>query len=58
MPDPYCTRLPPVKSEARRIEDTAGGEIAELAPDDRARLPAVSQAAMELKAAYTKGHYQ
>lgn len=46
------TMVQAVAAEIRRIKETAGGEIAELAPDDQELLLAFSQAAMELKAAY------
>ncbi len=41
-----------VDAESRRIKDSVGGEITELAPDDQELLQAFSRAAMELKAAY------
>ena len=41
-----------VDAEIRRLKETAGGEITELAPDDQELLLAFSQAAMELKKAY------
>jgi hypothetical protein len=42
-----------VDAEIRRLQASVGGEIARLEPDDQETLLAYSQAAMELKTAYT-----